>query len=62
MPLQDQVQESFLPPPPAHPAPAPAHPVQGVSVYKMPDIRYNKKKPLIGYAWKSTQDQGPGFS
>jgi len=33
-----------------------------VSVYNMPDIKYNKKKPLTGYAWKNNKDQGPGFN
>merc|ERR1712032_1252509 len=33
-----------------------------VSEFQMPDMRYNKKKPLIGYAWKNNKDQGPGFN
>jgi len=33
-----------------------------VSEFQMPDTRYNKKKPLIGYAWKTNKDQGPGFN
>lgn len=33
-----------------------------VSEFQMPDTRYNKKKPLTGYAWKNNKDQGPGFS
>ena len=33
-----------------------------VSEFQMPDTRYNKTKPLTGYAWKNNKDQGPGFS
>ena len=33
-----------------------------VSEFQMPDRRFNKKKPLTGYAWKTIKDHGPGFN
>jgi len=33
-----------------------------VSVYNMPDVKYNKEKPLFGYRWKNNKEHGPGFS
>ena len=33
-----------------------------VSEFQMPDTRYNKKKPLTGYAWKNNKEHGPGFN
>merc|ERR1712059_82789 len=29
-----------------------------VSVYKLPDVKYNKKKPLFGYTYKNNREHG----
>ena len=60
VPLQEKVTPQPQPHPQPHAQPQPPPPQ--VSEFQMPDVRYNKAKPLTGYSSENNKEFGPGFS